>query len=75
MTNSRGGDQLTAPGGCWQKSSEHIIAQLDPKLIAGTSGALIDVFGLAVSQKQGFAPLRVDHNHSSESLQEHSLRV
>ena len=33
MTNW-GGDQLTAPGGCWQKSSEHITAQLDPKLIA-----------------------------------------
>jgi hypothetical protein len=30
MTNW-GGDQLTAPGGRWQKSSEHIIAQLDPQ--------------------------------------------
>jgi hypothetical protein len=33
MTNW-GVDQLTAPGGCWQKSSEHITAQIDPKRIA-----------------------------------------
>ena len=52
MANSRGGDQLTAPGGCRQKTSEHILAQLDPKLIACNffiAGALIDVFALVVS--------------------------
>jgi hypothetical protein len=51
MTNSRGVDQLTAPAGCWQKSSDTSGAQLDPKLIA--CNLLLEhsstVFGLAVS--------------------------
>jgi hypothetical protein len=75
ITNSRG-DLLAAPAGCWRRIPSTSSLQLDSKPIA--CNLLLEHAStvlLTCRQLRDFHDLRVDYNHSSESLQEHSLRV